>query len=86
MTSPIADFVVSLGLDGRIRSQGSASEALSKDPVLLKEVQKADEVIEKEENAVDVPTEEEKPKGKPTGQLVMKEEVAVGHVGLPACR
>ena len=35
MVSPVADFVVDMGSDGRILSQGSLSSALSKDAKLL---------------------------------------------------
>jgi hypothetical protein len=45
MTSSIADFVVSLGSDGHIRSQGTVSDALSKDSKLVKELKEEKEAI-----------------------------------------
>lgn len=53
MTSPIADFVVPVGLDGRVRSQGNAPDAPSKDPTLLKESKESKEVLEKDKKGVD---------------------------------
>ncbi|KAJ7743656.1 hypothetical protein B0H16DRAFT_1693477 [Mycena metata] len=90
MTSKIAGFVVSLGLDGRVRSQGSLADALSKDEVLAKEVINDQEIFqatEKEINslpaaAVDspLPAALEDPKKK-EGKLIVAEEIAVGRVG-----
>ncbi|KAJ7748587.1 hypothetical protein B0H16DRAFT_1692067 [Mycena metata] len=89
MTRKIAGFVVSLGLDGRVRSQGSLADALSKDEVLAKEVIKDQEIFEATEKEIDslpaaavdsLPTALEEPKKK-EGKLIVAEEIAVGRVG-----
>lgn len=84
MASPVADFVVSLGTDGRIASQGSMSKVLAKDKGLSKEIDEENKVIEKAEHTVDdqQPVEESK---KSDGKLIVAEEISVGHIGWPAC-
>ncbi|KAH9945600.1 hypothetical protein B0H21DRAFT_822934 [Amylocystis lapponica] len=71
MASPIADFVVSLGSDGRLSSQGSLSKALAKDKKLSAEVAEESEEVTKADQEVDEPTEK-----KSDGKLVVAEEVA----------
>ncbi|CCM01503.1 uncharacterized protein FIBRA_03559 [Fibroporia radiculosa] len=83
MATPIAQFVVSLGTDGRILSQGALSTALSKDKKLLKELSEENKEIEKAEQAID----ESEPAGeakKADGKLIVAEEVSVGHVSWKA--
>ena len=46
----MAEFVVSIGSNGRIASQGSLSSALAKDKKLFAEVEKENEAIEKAEH------------------------------------
>lgn len=84
MVSPIADFVVSLGTDGTVSSQGSVSDALAKDSKLLQEAAKDQEVLEKTEEEVDGVAPEGKPK-EAEGKLIMAEEVEEGHVSLESC-
>lgn len=83
MASPIAEFVVSLGNDGRILSQGSLSKVLAKDKKLSAEVAEETKEIEKAEHAVDIidPDSERK---KPDGKLIVAEEISEGHVGWPS--
>ena len=83
MASPIADFVVALGTDGRITSQGSIASALEHDKKLAEEVAKEEAEIEKAEATVDEHAPNEPPK-QDAGKLVVEEEVAVGHVGWQA--
>jgi hypothetical protein len=80
MTSRIAGFVISLGLDGCVRSQGSISDALAKDELLAKEVSKEQEILEAAEKELDDPVAGEEPKKK-DGKLIIPEEIALGHVG-----
>ncbi|KAJ7729547.1 hypothetical protein DFH07DRAFT_850204 [Mycena maculata] len=82
MTSKIAEFVVSLGLDGRVRSQGTISEALAKDEVLAKEVSRDQETLEAAEKEIDTPP----PVGesKKDGKLIVAEEIQIGHVSWSA--
>ncbi|KAJ7931122.1 hypothetical protein B0H13DRAFT_2228071 [Mycena leptocephala] len=83
LTSKIAGFVVSLGLDGRVRSQGSISDALEKDEHLAKEVIKEQEIVEATERELDASSAAEAPKKK-DGKLVVPEEIALGHVSRKA--
>ncbi|KAJ7141437.1 hypothetical protein C8R44DRAFT_763446 [Mycena epipterygia] len=80
MTSKIADFVVSMGLDGHVRSQGSISDALAKDEVLAKEVRQDEEILEVAEKEID-PEELKKEKD---GKLIVAEEIELGHVSWSA--
>ena len=81
MISKVAQYVVSLGLDGRIVSQGTLAEALSHDSKLLAEVAEENEIEEKA-GIID-PPEEGKTVPK-EGKLVVAEEVALGRVSWPA--
>lgn len=73
MTSRIADFVVSIGSDGRIASRGTISDALSHNKALLTEVAKEQEEAESEEKIID--GADRKEDTKPSGKLMTKEEV-----------
>ncbi|KZT67088.1 P-loop containing nucleoside triphosphate hydrolase protein [Daedalea quercina L-15889] len=84
MASPIADFVVALGTDGRITSQGSVANALEHNKKLVAEIAKEEAEIEKAEATVD-DQEPELPK-QDAGKLVVEEEIAVGHVGWQAMK
>ncbi|KAI8982789.1 multidrug resistance-associated ABC transporter [Trametes punicea] len=87
MAGPIADFVVSLGTDGRVASQGTLSKVLAKDKKLSEELAEEREEIQKAETEVDHidPDDEAAPK-KSDGKLVVAEEIAEGHIGWPALR
>jgi hypothetical protein len=85
MTSKIADFVVSVTLDGRASGQGSVSEALANDEVLAQEVRKDHEKLEASEKDVDTPLAAEEAKEK-KGKLIVAEEVALGHVSWKALK
>jgi hypothetical protein len=86
MASSVAHYVVSLGSNGRIASQGSISEAIAKDVTFAAEVAKDQEVLEKEAEVIDTPEEPKADAKKSDGKLVMSEEIAEGHVSWPACR
>ncbi|KAF9233710.1 hypothetical protein BU15DRAFT_90237 [Melanogaster broomeanus] len=78
----ITHFVVSLGLNGRVVSQGSISEAIEKDELLAAAVAKEQEILEPE---VEVDNRQEvKKEDKASGKLVMAEEISVGHVSWAA--
>jgi hypothetical protein len=81
MASPIADFVVSLGPDGQIFSQGSVSDIVAKDRMLGIEDQ---EKTEKTEDAVDL-TKRDGETEQSDGKLIVKEEIEEGHISWPAC-
>lgn len=80
--SPIADFVVSLGSDGRVLSQGTMSKALAVSKSLTKELKAEEAEFHKAEETVDgdVPGVPESKSGK----LMVAEEVAEGHVSWSA--
>ncbi|KAJ7745476.1 P-loop containing nucleoside triphosphate hydrolase protein [Mycena maculata] len=82
MTSKIAEFVVSLGLDGRVRSQGSIYDALAKDEVLAEEVSKDEEFLELTEKEIDTPLPADE--SKKDGKLIVAEEIEIGHVSWSA--
>ena len=84
LAGPVADFVVSLGQDGRILCQGTLSEALKSNKALLKEVKAEEgEVAKADETMDDVIPEIPEGKG---GKLILKEEIAEGHVSWSASK
>ncbi|KZT69185.1 hypothetical protein DAEQUDRAFT_727082 [Daedalea quercina L-15889] len=83
ISQPIADFVVSLGTDGRVHSQGSLASALEADEELaseLTEQAKEDRKAEDDINGPETDTAGRERKGK----LIVEEEVSLGHVGWSA--
>ena len=58
LAAPIAEFVVSLGTDGRIKSQGTLSSALEKDAKLAAYAAKERSRIKKAEETIDEPKPE----------------------------
>ncbi|KAI0371499.1 multidrug resistance-associated ABC transporter [Pilatotrama ljubarskyi] len=87
IASPIAEYVVSLGTDGRISSQGTLSKVLAKDKKLFEELKEERKELKKAETEVDhvEPDDEAAPK-KADGKLVVAEEIAEGHISWPALR
>ncbi|KAK0465231.1 uncharacterized protein EV420DRAFT_1637381 [Desarmillaria tabescens] len=83
MARPIANFVVSIK-NGRIASQGSISDALVHDALLVDETDQAQKAMDKVEEEIDsqLPPEEKKSDGK----LIVAEEIEEGHIGLPALK
>lgn len=83
----MANFVVSIGSDGKILSQGTVSDALAKDQTLSLEVAEEEKNIEKAEDEIDPTEDAAKPTDdskKDAGKLVVAEEIAVGHVSWSA--
>ncbi|CAL1706378.1 unnamed protein product [Somion occarium] len=85
MMAPVADFVVSLGLNGQILSQGTLSNALAKDETLLAEVDRDAKAIEKAEHDVIEAPPDTDPTTK-SGKLIVEEEVSEGHLGWSALK
>ena len=81
LVGPLADFVVSLGSDGRISSQGSVSDAFATDEDFADEVEHEMEALELDEHEEDLDT----PAGEQNGKLVLAEEIVEGHVSRSAC-
>ncbi|KAL0565313.1 hypothetical protein V5O48_016710 [Marasmius crinis-equi] len=82
MVQPLADYVISLS-DGRVASQGSISDALSKDKKLAAEVKLDEEIEHKADEVIDVPSDDT---AKSDGKLILAEEVELGHLGWPALK
>ncbi|KAI0948128.1 hypothetical protein AcW1_009723 [Taiwanofungus camphoratus] len=83
MAIPISEFVVSLGTDGRILSQGGLSNALAKDDKLAAAVAEEIKEIEKAEEEVDQIIPEVK---QADGKLIVAEEISEGHVSWQALK
>ena len=83
MAGPLADYVVSLGQDGRIACRGTVSDALKKDKTLAKDVAKGARALKDDEKRIDAeePDEVAKPGD---GKLILSEEIAEGHVSWDA--
>ncbi|KAH9939278.1 uncharacterized protein BXZ73DRAFT_99482 [Epithele typhae] len=85
LASPIADYVVSLGTDGRVSSQGTLSKVLTGDAELSKELAQEEAELKKTQEAVD-DAEFEAVTTKSDGKLIVAEEIAEGHVSWSAVR
>ncbi|KAJ6575530.1 hypothetical protein B0H10DRAFT_2168545 [Mycena sp. CBHHK59/15] len=83
LAKPIANFVVSMGTDGRIHSQGSIAEALATDEILAEELSKDQAVLDKKEDEIDTPVAAET---KADGKLIVAEEIEEGHVSWNALK
>ncbi|KAG9098020.1 hypothetical protein FS749_004906 [Ceratobasidium sp. UAMH 11750] len=89
MVSEVADFVISLGSDGRIASQGSIADALRLNSKLRAEVEKEEELEKKADETVDdnQPVEQkEAPAKSSDGKLIVAEEIAEGRIQWPALK
>ncbi|KAF7377873.1 ATP-binding cassette transporter [Mycena sanguinolenta] len=75
LTSNMADFVVSVGLDGRVHSSDSIAGARANDELFTGELEEDPEIIE---IATEVTSEIEK------GKLIAAEEIAIGRVSWDA--
>ncbi|KAG6849488.1 hypothetical protein H0H93_008015 [Arthromyces matolae] len=82
MVAPIADFVVSLGSDGRILSQGSIADALAKNTKLKAEIaeEKQKEEMEDEKIEGEMVTADTQQERKEDGKLIVEEESGEGHI------
>jgi hypothetical protein len=85
MTSPIAHFVVSLGIDGRVLSQGSVSDALAQDESLAEEAMEGKQAMEKAADQID-PSGLKNETTKGDGKLMVAEEIQEGHVSWQALK
>ncbi|KAK7461891.1 hypothetical protein VKT23_008323 [Stygiomarasmius scandens] len=83
LARPIASFVVAMK-DGRIESQGTVADALSKDATLSKEAVKDQQAISRTTEEVDHQPPPDEPKG--DGKLIAAEEIEEGHVSWPALK
>ena len=79
MASPLADYVVSLGKDGRIASRGTVSDALKKNKTLAKKLAEDARAIQDDEKKTESEESDEVAKLR-DGKLILAEEIAEGHV------
>ncbi|CDO74329.1 hypothetical protein BN946_scf184850.g1 [Trametes cinnabarina] len=86
MVSPIAHFVVDMGSDGRILSQGSLETALARDSDLLREVKEEQEELEKAELEIDAEKPDDAAAKQAAGKLIVAEEKEEGHVSWAAMK
>ncbi|KAJ6504343.1 hypothetical protein C8R47DRAFT_1316459 [Mycena vitilis] len=86
LTSKIADFVVSVGLDGHVHSRGSISDALVKDEVLTEEVSKDQAIVELADQEINSVAVAKNQLPKTDGKLIVAEEIAFGHVSWGALK
>ncbi|KAI0768822.1 multidrug resistance-associated ABC transporter [Trametes elegans] len=87
LVRPIADFVVALGSDGRIASQGSFGNALLEDQELLSELASEEDELKAAREEVDKPEVENAAEVSPEkGKLVVAEEITEGQVGWKTLR
>ncbi|KAF8953101.1 multidrug resistance-associated ABC transporter [Flammula alnicola] len=78
LAAPIADFIVSIGLDGGVQTQGTDVRlALEHDPVLASEIEQGEEITEVPE---DIPRPLKKIPDADAGKLVDAEETVEGRV------
>jgi hypothetical protein len=85
MACPIAHFVVSLGVDGRIVSQGSVSDALARNKNLVTNIAEDKKVMKKANEEID-PKEPKDQVAKGDGKLTVAEEIQEGHVSWKALK
>ncbi|KAJ6574743.1 P-loop containing nucleoside triphosphate hydrolase protein [Mycena capillaripes] len=84
MAKPIANYVISMGVDGNIHSHGSITEALATDEVLAEELSKDQDVLDKKVDEIDAPPAAAEKKA--DGKLIVAEEVEEGHVSWDALK
>ncbi|KAK7062494.1 ATP-binding cassette transporter [Favolaschia claudopus] len=80
LAAPIADHTISIGLNGRITSQGSVAEALQHDKKLAEEANAELQVMEQVVDAEAAETKPGKDDSKKDGKLILAEEVQLGRV------
>jgi len=83
LVGPVAEFVVSLGTDGTIKSQGTeVSSIIQHDSHLAAELQQEEQAIAsgKQDESAAEHAQHAQPKPQSDGKLVVAEEIAQGHV------
>ena len=82
MARPLASFVVAMGFDGRVSSQGLTIDALLSDSLLGTKISEEEHGLKKADNEVDQPAlaKEQQTDGK----LIVTEEIEQGHISWPS--
>ncbi|KZV63837.1 P-loop containing nucleoside triphosphate hydrolase protein [Peniophora sp. CONT] len=87
LAGPIADYVVAFGGDGVITAYQSVTDVLTKDEDLARETAQEAEKLLKVDEEIEEPGDlVEESETKADGKLIVKEEVAEGHVSLRAMK
>jgi ABC-type multidrug transport system ATPase subunit len=86
LVTPVADFVVSLGSDGRIIATGSPSETVLKDRALAEQVAHEQEALELDADIDEEDEEDDKKAAAKGSKLVVAEEVQQGHISWKAMK
>ena len=83
LAGPVADFVVSISIDGNVQAQGTEiAAAVASDPILASEVKRDQEISELEKEEEVIPVAESALEGK----LVVAEEIVEGHITLKSMK
>lgn len=82
----MADFILAIGPNGQVRSQGSSREVLGKDAELEQEISHEAEALEFQENEEVLEDSKATAADSSIGKLVVAEEIALGRVGWDACK
>lgn len=83
LAGPVADFVVSISIDGNVQTQGTEIAAVvASDPILASEVKRDQEILELKKEEEVVPVVESALEGK----LVVAEEIVEGHITLKSMK
>jgi ABC-type multidrug transport system ATPase subunit len=86
LVTPVADFVVSLGTDGRIIATGSPSETVLKDRALAEQVAHEQEALELDADFDEEEDDDDKKAAAKGSKLVVAEEVQQGHISWKAVK
>jgi hypothetical protein len=78
LAGPVADFVVSISLDGNVQTRGTE---IASDPILASEAKRDQEILELEKEVV-IPIVESALEG----DLVVAEEIVEGHITLKSMK
>ncbi|KAJ6555127.1 P-loop containing nucleoside triphosphate hydrolase protein [Mycena vulgaris] len=87
LARPIAHFVVTFGSDGRVETQSSISEIVTRGP-LAAQIREDQKILDKTQEEIDTEAPVAKPAdAKPAdGKLIVAEEIEVGHVSAAAVK
>jgi ABC-type glutathione transport system ATPase component len=89
LAGPLASFVISLGLDGRVTSTGTVQDVLKSNALLRAETKKEADTEKQAEAGVmkqgEVEGENAKIESEVSGKLVVEEEMEEGHVSWKSC-
>ncbi|TFY61104.1 hypothetical protein EVG20_g7183 [Dentipellis fragilis] len=86
MAAPIADRVITVGLDGKVSSSDTVAEAIREDKDLSAEIKEEMEETEKALEEIDAEDPEAPDAKKADGKLTVEEDIALGHISWDAMK